>query len=293
LPGLDHSDFCPGFFVTAIKDLKSEKSQEEALADIATGSAAFLHLNSPVSSDLQAQAMETMRSMLSFTQDMCEPYLQAFEQERSGEWCVRAQAAVSGLSAADAAKLRVQADVVDFSNFEHGRVQYEENDGGLDVTVVSAFEAAGGFGPADVHGAAKSLDCKMIDATRVAEQLQLDTQLGTACGELNKQAVQAALELLPRSSRQRYEAQGRKFSFVDDTTVFGDIGPLFVQGSIAMTETPAGVDVSALVINNDIKSFIFPGVHYCKFLSPAMAMEWMMTDILKPFPYNLTMEVLV
>jgi hypothetical protein len=237
--------------------------------------------------------METMRSMLSFTQEMCEPYLTAFEQERSGEWCVRAQNTMAGLAAGNAEKLRVQANVVDFSNFEHGRVQYETNDGGLDVTVVSAFEAAGGFGPTDEHGAAKSLDCKMIDATRVAEQLQVDTQLGTACGELNKQSVEAALKLLPQSSKQRYEAQGRKFAFVDDSTVLGNIGPLFVKGTIGMTETSDSVEVSALAINNDIKSAIFPGVHYCKFLSPAMAMEWMMTDGLKPFPYNLTTEVLV
>merc|ERR1719160_1218618 len=51
LEGLDHSDFCPGFFVTKVKDCKSEVSQDVALDRIGAGASAFLHLNSPVSAE--------------------------------------------------------------------------------------------------------------------------------------------------------------------------------------------------------------------------------------------------
>jgi len=100
LPGVDHSDFCPGFFVTAIKDLKSEVSQQEALESIGRGASAFLHLNSPTSDATKSKAMTVMRDMLGFTEEMCEPYLKAFEIERSGSVCMEAQQVVSGLSSA-------------------------------------------------------------------------------------------------------------------------------------------------------------------------------------------------
>jgi len=289
LPGIDHSDFCPGFFVTAIKDLKSEVSQEEALQSISTGAAAFLHLNSPTSGTTKTAAMQTMKGMLSFTQEMCEPYLQAFEIESSGSLCESAQLIVSGLSPEDSGRLKVVNQNVSYDNFEHSRTAYEvDADNVLVAQISSSFEAPGGFGPADVHGAAKSIACKMLDSTRIGEQLQVDTTQGVQCGELTQQAVAIAERLLPQRSLDRYRAKGRMVCTADDQQTFGDIGPLFVNGAIKTQETEDCLEVSALSLENNIHSLIFPGVHYCKLLSPALAMEWMMTEGVKPFPYNLT-----
>merc|ERR1712147_22350 len=74
LEGLDHSDFCPGFFVTKIKDCKSEVTQDLALYRIGAGASAFLHLNSPVSPEWKQDAKTTMKAMLAFTRSMCDPY---------------------------------------------------------------------------------------------------------------------------------------------------------------------------------------------------------------------------
>jgi len=292
LPGVDHSDFCPGFFVTAIKDLKSEVSQQEALESIGRGASAFLHLNSPTSDAAKSAAMTTMQDMLSFTEDMCEPYLRAFEMESSGSLCAMAQQVVAGLSPADAERLKVVADTVTFSEFEHGRTSYKQVSDGLEVEIVSSFEEASGFGPSDNHGASKSVDCKMLDATRIGEQLKVSTQVGIECGELTKQAVSQAEKLLPQRSLQRFSSQGRSICTVADKKVFANIGPIFVKsGSLSTTETEECLQVSALALVNNIKSSIFPGVHYCKLLSPSLALEWMMTDGVKPFPYNLTGSV--
>jgi len=288
LPGADHSDFCPGFFVTAIKDLKSEVSQEEALRSIGAGAAAFLHLNSPTSDATKAVAKQTMKDMLSFTQEMCEPYLQAFDIESSGSMCEDAQHAVAGLSADDSGRLKVVNQPVTFDKFEHSRTGYEVSGNVLEATISSSFEAPGGFGPLDIHGAAKSIACKMLDSTRIAEQLQVETTQGMQCGQLTQQAVAMAEQLLPQRSLDRYRAQGRRICTKDDAKAFGDIGPVFVHGSITTKETEECLEVSALSLENNIKSLIFPGVHYCKLMSPALAMEWMMTEGIKPFPYNLT-----
>jgi len=282
LPGVDHSDFCPGFFVTAIKDLKSEVSQEEALQAIASGAGAFLHLNSPVSQSAKAEAMQTMKSLLGFTAEMCEPYLRAFEMEASGSLCEDAQRVVAGLSAEDAVRLKVSVNPVPFSDFKDGRTGYGPGSGDdLEVQIVSAFEEASGFGPADNHGASKSVDCKMLDATRIAEQMHVHTETGRECGELTKQAVAVAEQLLPQRSMERYRAKGRSVCTVADKG-------FATTGAIETTETEACLEVAALALVNDVNSSNSPGVHYCKLLSPSLALEWMMTDGIKPFPYDLT-----
>merc|ERR1711968_125224 len=82
LEGLDHSDFCPGFFVTKTKDCKSEVEQDVALAAIGEVAAAFLHLHTPTSDATKAAAMAVMKKRLAFTLEMVQPYLTAFQLEK-------------------------------------------------------------------------------------------------------------------------------------------------------------------------------------------------------------------
>jgi len=291
LLGVDHSNFCPGFFVTATKDLCAEVSQDEGLQAIGKASAAFLHLNSPTTSSVKAAALATMHEMLDVSRKLFEPYLEAFEYERGGSWCKLAQRSISGLSKEDAGKLQVEMEVVPFKGFQHGHTKYSPVEGGgLKVTDIASYEEAGGFGPYDIHGAAKSIDCKMVGGDRIAEQMQVKTNLNTTCGAMNRLAVETALELLPEKSKKRYLAQTRRVCYGEDKFVFQNIGPLFVKGSITVKETEACLEVASLALISTLAQAIYPGSHYCKLLSPAMALEWMMTDGLKPFPYDLTAE---
>jgi len=288
LPGVDHSDFCPGFFVTKIDDLCPEVPQDVALQSIGKGAAAFLHLNSPTSNTTKAAALGTLKDMLSFSVEMFEPYLEAFKLESSGAWCETAQRKIAGLAAADIDKLQIKLDVVAFNSFEHAHTNYSQlPQGGLVVNTISTFEPATGFGPSDVHGAAKSIDCKMVGADRIAQQMNVSTDMGVACRAVNAQAVATALKLLPQKSLKRFQSKGRTVCLKDDTSVFENIGPLFVKGSITLKETSPCLEVASLGLVSTVSSHIFPGNHYCKLLSPAMAMEWMMTESLRPYPYNL------
>lgn len=288
LPGLDHSDFCPGFFVTAIKDLKSEQSQEEALEAIARGSSAFLQLNSPTAAETKERALSTMYEMQTLTAELLEPYLAAFALEQhgaAGPWCETAQQVVAGLRPEDAGKLVVRSELLAMSSFWHGHTEYAKlADGRLEATVISAVEP---FTESHKrHGAAKSIDCKMLAADRIAEQLSLNTQ-AVQCREVNKLAVDVARKLMPRHALERFDTKGRGFCHEHDIGVLGDIGPLFVAGSLKAKETSECLEVASLGLTTSLKSWIYPGNHYCKLLSPAMALEWMMTDGLKPFPYDL------
>merc|ERR1712003_383183 len=110
LEGLDHSDFCPGFFVTKVKDCKSEVTQDVALQRIGEGASAFLHLNSPTLATTKTAALSNMKKLMGFTAEILDPYLKAFELEKSGSlgpWCTTAQHVIAGLSEKDAPKLHV------------------------------------------------------------------------------------------------------------------------------------------------------------------------------------------
>merc|ERR1712136_210273 len=149
------------------------------------------------------------------------------------------------------------------------------------------------FWPTDNHEAAESVDCQMVGANRVAQQLNVQTDGSQSCQGINKVAEQTAFGLMTKRSQDRYLQKARGWCFLDDSTVAGNIGPLFLDGSISLTETSDCLQVTSLALNTSLSSLIFKGEHYCKLLSPAMAMEWMMTDGLKPYPYHALSEVTI
>jgi len=299
LEGLDHSDFCPGFFVTKTKDCKSEVSQDVALAAIGEVASAFLHLNTPTSDSTKASAMATMKARLNFTKELAEPFLVGFQLEGKlatsspdgkplGPWCNVAQQTIAGLDGPDTNKLKTEPCTLittGLHEFKHQHTNYALlADGSLETTCFSALEPSTHSTSGSQFSSA-SIDCKMVDATRVAEQLKVMTNSSVDCADVNRLAVEEALKLLPAKSRKRFEEKGRGLCFMPDSHVFMNIGPLWLKSSLKLEETKDCLQVTSSGLISDINSYIYPGNHYCKLYSPAAAMDWMMTDSHKPFPY--------
>jgi hypothetical protein len=300
LEGLDHSDFCPGFFVTKTKDCVSEVTQDVALARIGSVASAFLHLNSPTSDELKAGAMATMKKLLPFTEEMVKPFLTAWQLEKGqltapssgipqGSWCQVAQHEIVGLSAVDASKLTVEPCkliTTGLDQFEHQHTTYKVlPNGNLDVTCYTAVESPDSSIDSSQFSS-KSVDCKMVDATRVAQQLNVTTNSSVDCGAINSKAVEVAKELVPAKSLKRFEEHGRSVCFMPDSHAPGNIGPLWVKSSVKLEETKDCLQVTSSKLDSPIDSPIFPGNHYCKLFSVSAAMDWIMTDSHKPFPFH-------
>jgi len=300
LEGLDHSDFCPGFFVTKTKDCKSEVTQDVALATIGEVASAFLHLNTPTPDATKATAMAVMKTRLSFTQEMADPFLVAFKLEGeqltsapagvpAGPWCNVAQMKIAGLSAADASKFKTKPGyckliTTGLHQFEHQHTNYTTANGNLETTCFSAIEPSA-HGIKDSQFSAASVDCKMIDATRVAEQMKVKTNASVECGDVNRMAVEVALKLIPAKSLKRFQEKGRGLCYMKDSHVFENIGPLWLKSALTLEETKDCLQITSSGLISTTESPIYPGNHYCKLYSPAAAMDWMMTDSHKPFPY--------
>lgn len=62
----------------------------------------------------------------------------------------------------------------------------------------------------------------------------------------------------------------------------GNIGPLWVSKKLKLTVNNTCMAVESLMDYTGLDSKIYPGVHYCKLLSPARVVEWIMTDSIMP-----------
>merc|ERR1719215_1366708 len=148
LPGLNHSDFCPGFDVPG--DLPAEVEQATATATIGEVVAAFLRLQvAPPSSDVRATALDFMRAQVAWTREFMAPYLKAQEWERNrtdvvdsaegaSPFCARAQHIVAGLLKEDDVRLHVRDGFhVDSSILEHCHPNWTVSAEGLAVNSCS------------------------------------------------------------------------------------------------------------------------------------------------------------
>lgn len=298
LPSIDHSDFCPGFAVPG--DLPSEVESSVALDSIGKAAGAFLtmHASIPergqqISVDDAQAAAQTMAKFEETTGEIMDPLISALDMETnsptvglmtpgsSSKWCVAAQRTISGLPEEEAAKLDI-SDVYKSGahEFEHTRTKYEVlSDGRLHINTSSHCSYDSDFQNVGERYAAKDIACKLTGADRIAQQLKVQTNESVTCSELNKLAVTVAEGMLSDRIRNRYQQKGRPWCFMDDKSI--TIGPLFVLSGMTLKDEGHCMSVQALSLKSLITSHIFPGVHYCKVLTPARAMDWMMTDSLQ------------
>ena len=139
---------------------------------------------------------------------------------------------------------------------------------------------------------AQEIGCKMLAAERVAEQLGLSADQYDAdvtCGDVNAYAIEVAEQIMQstpagKHALERFKNSGRPICIGEDFTPFGNIGPLFVKEHLEVKDDTKNNCLSVKALREgpqSLTSLIFPGVHYCKLLSPARVVEYYMTDGLK------------
>ena len=135
--------------------------------------------------------------------------------------------------------------------------------------------------------AAEEIGCKMASAARVAQQLGTAAPPKKQCADVNRDAFALAQSLLRKTATgnatlARYAKRGRPMCFADDKSVFENIGPLFVKTKLSAADNGTCLVVTSVTDYTELDGKIYPGVHYCKLLPPARAIDYMMTDALKP-----------
>jgi len=299
LPKLNHSDFCPGFDVPG--DLLAEVSQAEATNEIGIVVGSFLHMHSASSSSSSSSSstsphpLAVLKAKVAWTRQLLAPYLKAQDYERkvsdegvsdegASPFCAEAQHIVAGLSKKDDQRLSVEDGFhVKSSNLEHCHPNWTAAAGTLKVHSCSHTDYYADVANTGSITAASEIACKLLSSDRVAEQMNTTAERPKVdCREINRRAVELAESIAAPSTIQRYKKSGRGWCFLDDEPVTGSIGPVWVfYSELTLKSNATCMAVTSPVLKTELDGKIYPGNHYCKVLSPARVLDWMMTDSLK------------
>jgi len=294
LPGLNHSDFCPGFDVPG--DLPAEVDQKQATQEIGIVTAAFLHLQVPsLPETLYAASRKVLKDRVEWTRGLMTPYLQAQEwetktgdvrvsQEGSSPFCAKMQHLTAGLAPHDDHQLEVVDGFhASSSNLEHCHPNWTHTGTGIQVDSCSHTDFYTDIANTGSISAASEIACKMLSSDRITQQLKVKAaDPSVPCSAGNRDAVHVAETLAAPSTLARYKKIGKGWCFLEDQPTFQNIGPLWVfHDALQLTENATCMAVASPVLKTEIDGKIYPGNFYCKFLSPARVLDWMMTDSLK------------
>lgn len=120
-----------------------------------------------------------------------------------------------------------------------------------------------------------------------------DLDNNNVCKQINQQAYEWALNNADSDTRKMFEESGEPFVIVDDVTApIGITGPTWIAKEMLYTRVRDASGKSHIEVqswsfvvgntNDGNLPWLFPvGMHYCKLLSPARAMEWIYTDGLR------------
>ena len=134
---------------------------------------------------------------------------------------------------------------------------------------------------------------KMSSRQRCLHAIDIDipfneTDAPSICMEINQQALDWALEQLTPAQKARYESLGEKMVVAPDLGPYNN-GPEWIWDPLhydKVVNSQTGemeMVIRSPMMKTPLKYFVqaAAGFHYCKLLSPARALEWMLVDSLK------------
>lgn len=299
VPGMDHSQFCSPFNVSG--DIRPEITNEQALLAISTVFSSWID-SIFLSKENASQAIQVLSKFVEEgTRPITSAFLAATQMERQ-EICSMAQKIIIRdlPNASNVAKLLDINVLVPNSaaNLEHSHTKYnwtvdsKTGERRLNITISAYpnYPSVTSWNPisllAPEYTGASDISCKLLSADRIAEQFELvgyypSKQPSATCVAINQESINTALDLLKQhwpKAIERWNRRGRKFTLAEDSTTIA--GPQWVFLSslkFKVSGKTSNVVVTSPELYSSIKSPIYPGNYYCKVLSPAKALEFIMT----------------
>lgn len=106
---------------------------------------------------------------------------------------------------------------------------------------------------------------------------------GDRCGDINQAAYAWALGAVTAAQRKRFEAHGLPIKMIADTAPTPPAGPWWIWNYLQYKQTDQALSLQSYKAFYSLDANPYgAGNHYCKLLSPARALEWVLTDGLRP-----------
>lgn len=92
-----------------------------------------------------------------------------------------------------------------------------------------------------------------------------------------------ALKSASKDALKRFQERGRPLVMMPDKKPVPPAGPWWIWGYLSFADVGSAVQVTAPYAFYPLNGPAYgAGNHYCKLLSPAMALEWIYIDSLRP-----------
>lgn len=276
LPGLDQSSFLSDPYHVS-DDVVAEVDRATAQQVAGKVIGAWLDFVSGNGSGPKKVLSEALTTTLKIAQ----PFIDAVAED--GKWCVASQRQIPGVPSDAEISIRN----VPFSKLDSCHTTYSKTAAGkLELSLCDYSSYNYGHRPPwdPSYAGAQDISCKMIGEDRIAQLMKLPapdmnaSSVKNYCQKINLEAFAKAKEIVNKSwpkALSRFNEQGKKVVLDADTST--SIGPLWLLTGLKFKEAPKDIDISGVNLISGIKSFIYPGNHYCKLLSPSIAVEIIMT----------------
>lgn len=293
IPKMDHSDFCQGFHVAG--DNLSELSPEQATSAIGAVVGAWLDVQSFAASSQEATvASKRLEPFVEATRVLMQPFAAASLMEGT-QVCELSQKILSGIPETEWNVLQVRATTITgpLSSLEHAHPNYtfvntDQTALSLWVPSYPRYPERADFSYSALYAAASDVACKLTSADRIAQLLKrtpVSDDAQPTCRNVNERMFAIALDFVAASNPAalaRFQSQGVSPVFGPDSSTL--LGPQWVFTSALSVTEKTGSIVSPTLYSS-LSSPFYPGNRYCKFLSPARAVEYIMSAALtKRYP---------
>eukprot|EP00300_Choanocystis_sp_HF-7_P016600 c19462_g1_i1.p1 GENE.c19462_g1_i1~~c19462_g1_i1.p1 ORF type:complete len:484 (+),score=111.98 c19462_g1_i1:168-1619(+) len=278
--GMGHLDFSPGYVNTNIH-FPSELPQDEAVATVGTVISSFLHVQFSNNASLVTRGLAVLQNYHQVALNLTAAFRQTAALQNS-TWCSEVQRIVSGLSddvwkSINVTTNNVSAD--DWTSFHSIQPVYELSSSQQLVSIQTASMPDYSIGRARMVAEALSfieplsafgMECKLLHPAFIAKLLNVTAPTGVSCKNASLAAIALARELVPDHSRERFDRVGYAVDVGADVQYSQEAFWNLQKITFKLNNSTGRVNAQA-------KSFSNSQFLYCKVLSPAQIVDWMMS----------------
>lgn len=296
VPGVSHAQFASGTLPPSVKgDLKSSKALSSAHEDVASTINHFITTNEEGLNNLKLSTLEVAQPILDALKfEGGRGYgVPCWDNEKTPiPGCIDSSPFAMYIQQVLAGDLKIIATDKMYQTerfYPHDYVPKVNMDTNGDVHTLTVTEHVYLDGPNTPYLSASEISIKMVSRQSIKKayakpygDYDVEDSKST-CGELNEHTYNEALKAVPADILTRFQADGIPLVMITPEP-FNLVEPLWYNTRLtfAPVENGAKMGVTSSTFGLGVSVPLIGGVHHCKLLSPARAMEWIYTEGLRP-----------
>ncbi|GFN84838.1 titin [Plakobranchus ocellatus] len=292
IKGLCHAQFASGPMPheVVVNDLKPDITEKQAHAEIGRYVSHFLTVTFSTIKLEVTEAKMQLHHNFKESGTRFQPLLNVKALDMAGNTCPWAQVVQGHLARKLVSRTNINNKILSKLEFASSKPSLARVDNRLIINTIATISYEKNDLDISLHKESPlEISIKMTSRQAIEKALGFDPEIEVlklnkksiaTCRFMNEQAVHLALRSSIIAAQERYRKRGRPLTFKDDVVYESE--SQWLAASLALDEDDKGLSVQSVALYVPMSSAVFPGMYYCKVLSPYRAMEWINVDSLRP-----------